>query len=138
LNLIREPEAGFRGWVVREGDQIVANYGIYSMSISTPVGGRMPMAGVTAVGVSQTHRRRGLLHQMLTAGLDDAAERGEPVAMLYASESAIYGRYGFGVVAPSFNYRIDRGVVFRDPVDTSIVKAAVPEQAHAEWPALLE
>lgn len=138
VKLIREPEAGFRGWVVCDDDQIVANYGIYSMNVSTPGGGRMPMAGVTAVGVAQTHRRRGLLNQMMAAGLDDAVERGEPVAMLYASESVIYGRYGFGVVAPSFNYRIDRGVRFRDPVDTSIVEPATPEQAHAEWPAILE
>ena len=138
VKLIREPELGFRGWVVRDGEQIVANYGIYSMNISMPGGGRMPMAGVTAVGVSQTHRRRGLLKQMMTAGLDDAAERGEPVAMLYASESVIYGRFGFGVVAPSFNYRIDRGVTFRDPVDASIVEAATAEQAHAEWPAILD
>lgn len=138
VRLIREPELDFRGWVVRDGEQIVANYGIYSMDISTPGGGRMPMAGVTAVGVSQTHRRRGLLKQMMTAGLDDAAERGEPVAMLYASESTIYGRFGFGVVAPTWRYRIDRGVTFRDPVDTSIVEAATPEQAHAEWPAILD
>jgi predicted acetyltransferase len=138
VKLIGEPELGFRGWLVRDGDGIVANYGIYTMDLSVPGGAKLPMAGVTAVGVSQTHRRRGLLNRMMTAGLDDAVERGEPVATLYASESVIYGRYGFGVVAPAFNYRIDRGVTFRDPVDTRIVEAATPEQAHAEWPAILE
>ncbi|MFA9444808.1 GNAT family N-acetyltransferase [Egicoccus sp. AB-alg6-2] len=138
VRLIQEPELDFRGWVVRDGEQLVANYGIYSMDVSTPGGGRMPMAGVTAVGVAQTHRRRGLLNRMMVAGLDDAAERGEPVAMLYASESIIYGRYGFGVVAPTVGYHIDRSVTFRDPVDTSIVVPAAPEQALAEWPSILE
>src|SRR5690606_31627032 len=75
---------------------------------------------------------------MMTAGLDDAAERGEPVAMLFASESVIYGRYGFGVVAPTVGYRIDRGVRFLDPVDTSMVQAATPDEALAQWPAILE
>ncbi|MFA9431357.1 GNAT family N-acetyltransferase [Egicoccus sp. AB-alg2] len=138
VDIVREPATAFRGWVVRDRDQIVANYGIYSMDVSVPGGARMPMAGVTAVGVSQTHRRRGLLSKMMRAGLDDAADRGEPVAMLFASESAIYGRFGFGVLAPSFNYRIDRGVAFRDPVDTRVVEPATPEQAHAEWPQILE
>lgn len=138
VKLIRDPELDFRGWVVRDGETLVANYGIYSMNIAMPGGGRMPMAGVTAVGVSQTHRRRGLLNRMMAAGLDDATERGEPVAMLFASESVIYGRYGFGVVAPTVGYRIDRGVRFLDPVDTSMVQAATPDEALAQWPAILE
>jgi len=138
LEILRDPAGGFRGWAVRDRDEIVANYGIYTMDVSVPGGARVPMAGVTAVGVSQTHRRRGLLGRMMRAGLDDAAERDEPVAMLYASESAIYGRYGFGVVAPTFNYRVDRGIAFRDPVDTRVVEAATPEQAVAEWPKILE
>ncbi|GGI06348.1 GNAT family N-acetyltransferase [Egicoccus halophilus] len=138
LRLLREPAGDFRGWAVRDGEQIVGNYGIYTMDVSVPGGARVPMAGVTAVGVTQTHRRRGILGRLMRAGLDDAAERGEPVAMLYASESAIYGRYGFGVAVPMLNYRIDRGIRFRDAVDPTLVRPATPEQALAEWPAVLD
>ena len=42
--------------------------------------------------------------------LDQAAERGEPLATLYASQAAIYGRFGFGHAAMhlSFDVALDR------------------------------
>ena len=36
---------------------------------------------------------------MMAALLDQAAERGEPIAALFASEGAIYGRFGYGLAA---------------------------------------
>jgi predicted acetyltransferase len=128
----------FRAWVVREGEEIIANYGAYTMTVSVPGGGRLTAAGVTAVGVAQTHRRRGLLRAMMEAGLDEAADRGETVALLTASESTIYGRFGFGVVAPSVVHRIDRGVAFHDPVDPALVRPASAEEALRTWPSILE
>jgi predicted acetyltransferase len=128
---------GYRSWVVRDAGDIVANYGVYTMTMSVPGAAPVPCAGVTAVGVAQTHRRRGLLRAMMTAALDEARERDEPIAALYASESAIYGRFGFGVSAPSVEHRIDRGVAFRDRVDPRSVRPATPEQAAAEWPAIM-
>jgi predicted acetyltransferase len=56
----------------------------------------IPVAGVTAVGVASTHRRRGLLTRLMDRQLDDVAARGESVALLTASESVIYGRFGYG------------------------------------------
>ena len=50
-------------------------------------------SGVTVVGVYPSHRRRGILRQMMRAQLDDVHERGEPIAALWASEAAIYGRH---------------------------------------------
>ncbi|MFP4635963.1 MAG: GNAT family N-acetyltransferase [Nitriliruptoraceae bacterium] len=126
-----------RAWVVRDGKQIVANLGVHTMTVSVPGGPPISCAGITAVGVAQTHRRRGLLRRMMVTALDEATERGEPVAMLFASESAIYGRFGFGVTAPGVGHRIDRGVAFRDPVDRSLVEPATPEEALATWPAIL-
>ena len=57
----------------------------------------MPAAGVTLVGVLPTHRRQGVLTRLMRAQLDDVRERGEPVAFLWASEGAIYGRFGYGM-----------------------------------------
>jgi predicted acetyltransferase len=128
----------YRAWVVRDADEVVANYGIHTMDISVPGGGRLPMAGITAVGVAQTHRRRGILTAMMAAGLDDAVERGEPVAALYASESPIYGRYGFGITAPSVAHVIDRGTAFHELVDPATVRAATPKEALSSWPAILD
>jgi predicted acetyltransferase len=128
----------YRAWVVRDRGTIVANYGVYTMTVSVPGGALLPCAGVTAVGVSQTHRRRGLLRRMMTAALDEAVERGEPVAMLYASEAAIYGRFGFGITGPGLGHRIDRGTAFRDPVDPRLVEAVTPAEAVATWPDVFE
>ncbi len=49
------------------------------------------------VGVSPTHRRRGILTRLMRWLLDQAAERGEPVVILHASEGPIYPRFGFGL-----------------------------------------
>jgi predicted acetyltransferase len=52
-----------------------------------------------AVGVLPTHRRRGALTKLMRRQLADAHERGEALAMLYASEGDIYGRFGYGLAS---------------------------------------
>src|SRR5262245_61193592 len=59
-------------------------------------GAVVPVAGVTLVSVLPTHRRRGILRSMMRRQLSDIAERGESLAALWASESMLYGRYGYG------------------------------------------
>jgi predicted acetyltransferase len=96
-----------RTWVVVDGDRFVANCCVFTRHLTlpgpggapgdSPAGPRVPVAAVSGVGVHPTHRRRGLLARMMAAMLDDARERGEPVAALLASEAAIYGRFGFGL-----------------------------------------
>jgi predicted acetyltransferase len=79
--------------------RIVATTAAFSRTISVP-GATIGCAAVTAVAVVPTHRRRGLLTEMMRRLLADVRARGEPVAALWASEGAIYGRFGFGVAAP--------------------------------------
>ena len=55
------------------------------------------MGGLTWVSTAATHRRQGVLSQLMARTLADIDRRGEPVAMLGASEGGIYERYGFGV-----------------------------------------
>ena len=71
-------------------------------------GGELPAAGVTWVGVLPSHRRRGILTQLMRRELDDIRERGEPLAILWASEAAIYGRFGYGIAAPIAHMNADR------------------------------
>lgn len=63
-------------------------------------GGTVRAAGVTWVGVLPSHRRRGVLTELMRRQLADVRERDEPLAILWASESSIYGRFGYGVAAP--------------------------------------
>lgn len=128
---------GYRGWWTRVDGRVAGNLGVIETTVSLPGGVDVPLAAVTAVGVAQTMRRRGVMAGLMAACLDEAVAREEPLAGLFASEAAIYGRFGFGVAAPHVGYRVDRSRVrFQDPVDVHLVEEATPEQARATWPGL--
>ncbi|MGP3691229.1 GNAT family N-acetyltransferase [Streptomyces sp. IBSNAI002] len=78
-----------------------------SLEVTVPGTGPVPMGGLTAVGVLPTHRRRGLLRDMMRALLDDCHERGEALATLSAAEGSIYGRYGFGPATYQARWELD-------------------------------
>jgi len=87
--------------------QIVGTAGSYSFRLSVPGGAIVPAAGVTMVSVAATHRRRGILRAMMRRQLDDLRAAGEPLAVLTASEPAIYGRFGYGVATHHLYAEID-------------------------------
>jgi predicted acetyltransferase len=68
--------------------RVVGGAGAFSYRMSVP-GGDVPAAGVTVVGVLPTHRRRGVLTQLMRAQLDDSQARGDVAAFLWASEATI-------------------------------------------------
>jgi predicted acetyltransferase len=81
----------------------------YSFRLSVPGPDMLPAAGVTWVSVLPTYRRRGVLTSIMARQLADVAERGEPLAVLWASESAIYSRYGYGRASWYLNFSLERG-----------------------------
>ena len=85
--------------VAFEGGRIVGVSRAYSLELTMPGGATVPVAGVASCSVLPTHRRRGILASMLAALHDDAHDRGESMALLTASESTIYGRFGYGPFA---------------------------------------
>ncbi|MGZ4154202.1 MAG: GNAT family N-acetyltransferase [Actinomycetota bacterium] len=87
-----------------DGDAIVGSAGVSPFTMTVP-GGEIRAAGVTGVGVMPSHRRRGVNTALMRAQLDDIHARGEPVAVLFASQGSIYGRYGYGIA--SLNAGID-------------------------------
>lgn len=103
-----EPE---RSLAVFDADQPVASAAAYTRDMTLP-GGPAPVAAVTWVAVAPTHRRRGLLTRMMRHQLDELHdERREPVAALWASESAIYGRFGYGLASRYVRMAIATGNV---------------------------
>jgi len=68
----------------------------YTFRMNVPGGRRIDVGGVTMIGVLPSHRRQGVLTRMMSELLDDSRRREEPVSILWASESSIYGRFGFG------------------------------------------
>jgi predicted acetyltransferase len=94
-----------------DGKDIVGIVGAYSLQVTVPGSAQLPMAGLTWVSTAATHRRKGLLTKLMSRTLADIDRRGEPVAMLGASEGGIYERYGFGVATQLRVTAIDRRLV---------------------------
>jgi len=91
-----------------DGGDIVGTAGAFTFQMGVP-GEIAPVAGVTAVSVLPSHRRRGILSSLMRRQLADVRERGETVAALFASEAAIYGRYGYGPASAELDLTIRRG-----------------------------
>jgi predicted acetyltransferase len=121
-----------------DGGQPVGTAGAYSFQLSVPGGDALPAAGVTFVSVLPTHRRRGVLTSIMRRQLRDIRELGEPLAVLWASEAAIYSRFGYGLASwqLSFTVRRGEGALAAFAPDTRDVRlrlvepsAALPEMA---------
>jgi predicted acetyltransferase len=123
--LVRE-----RFYAAYDGTTPVATTADYPFRLTVP-GGELAAGGVTWVGVVPTHRRRGILTQMMRRQLDDLHERGEPLAVLWASEAAIYGRFGYGITAPTVQMDADRAqFAFReDPGPRGTARLVDPAEA---------
>jgi predicted acetyltransferase len=92
-----------------DGDTLAGIAAAYSFEIGVP-GATVPAAGVTWVAVLPTHRRRGVLRALMTHQLRSIHEAGrEPVAILWASEPQIYGRFGYGAASASLSLVVPRG-----------------------------
>ncbi|GGZ20047.1 GNAT family N-acetyltransferase [Streptomyces nitrosporeus] len=94
-----------------EGGHVVGTAAAASFTVSLPGGSTTPCAGIRWVSTLPTHRRRGVLSALVRHQLDDFRKRGEAVAVLWASQAAVYTRYGFGLATTS----VDTNVTPRAP-----------------------
>ncbi len=91
---------------------LVASCGIFSFRMTVP-GAEVPVGGVTFVAVLPSHRRQGLATAMMRRMFEDCRSRGEPIAILWASEAAIYQRFGYGLATYAVNLEAEtRGAVW--------------------------
>lgn len=89
------------------GDRPVGHVAGFRFDTLVPGGAWLATNGVTRVGVLPTHRRRGVASQLLTRLLTEARERGQVLASLRASDTRIYGRYGFGLAGVNTQAEVD-------------------------------
>lgn len=89
--------------VAADGGRFVATFASRDFDLVVPGGASVPMAGATMVTVLPTHRRRGLLTELMERHLTQAVQRGQILAGLRASEETIYGRFGYGSAAPCYD-----------------------------------
>jgi predicted acetyltransferase len=125
---------------VFDGPAIVGTAGAFSLDLTLPGLSSAPVAGVAYVAVLPTHRRRGLLRRLMARQLDDVNARGEPLAILYATESSIYGRFGYGVASFHLGFTIERhhANFYRPPRLEGRIDLADPEAAASVIPGVYE
>lgn len=125
-----------RTLAVFDGKTIVGTTCIFSYEMTVP-GGALPTAGVSWVSVLPTHRRRGILTAMMRRQLEDVRARGEALAALWASESLIYGRFGYGLAAESARLEIEQSrTKFEFAPDwRGRVRLVSADEALERWPA---
>jgi len=126
---IHEPERSL-AWY--DGSAIVGTSSLFTRTLTVP-GAQVAVGAVTAVAVLPTHRRRGLLTGMMRRQLENIRDAGEPVAALWASEGAIYGRFGFGVAAQALELTARRPEArLRTPPPEAVRLSAGPVGEHRE------
>jgi predicted acetyltransferase len=127
-----------RTWGAFDGDRVVGTLRSFRTPLTVPGPAVVDAAALTNVAVAPTHRRRGLLREMITNDLRSSAERGEPVGILIASEYPIYGRFGYGAAVDAATYTVDATTTrFRDP-GVGDVELVGPATLRREAPPVYE
>src|SRR4051794_13304688 len=117
--------------------RVAATFRSFATELTVP-GGVVTADAITNVTVAPTHRRRGILSTLMRNDLAAAAGRGEPVAILVATEWPIYGRYGFGPAVDLQELELDtRAARFAVEGDGEVALVA-PEELREAAPAIYE
>jgi predicted acetyltransferase len=128
-----------RTWAAYDGDRIVATLRSYGTELTVPGGATLPADAVTGVTTMPSHRRRGALTSMMTASLQTAVERGDPLSILIAARWPIYGRYGYGPATHLAGYSVDTGITdFGALGHEGVVEYVDAATGHALMPALFD
>ena len=127
-----------RTLAVFDEDVIVGTFGGYDLELTVP-GGTVPMEGTTVVTVFPTHRRLGLMRSMMEAHLDNAVGKGYPIAGLWASNSSIYDRFGYGAATYAETVKFDGSrIAFRDEVAVDRLRRITKERASEILPPIFD
>ncbi len=92
--------------LAREGD-IVGGCLAYQFPLALPGGSFVPAAGLAGVGIVASEQGAGGLRLLIEAHLHNCLEQGDVVSGLMASESGLYGRFGYGVSTEMAEYRLE-------------------------------
>jgi len=128
-----------------DGTTLIGGGTMLARSMTLPGAGPVPIAAVSWVGIAADQRRRGALTTLMRAQLHGLHESGgDAVAVLWASEGGIYGRFGYGLASRRTTLTVPRGAELRSDVDAGSERVALLEpdaaapavrKVHAEYAA---
>lgn len=107
-----------------DGPDMVASLASFPSELTLPGGVTVPVGAVTAVTCRATHRRRGILSDMIGRDLTTSRERGEVADILIAAEYPIYGRFGYGPAVATTSWELVTGAATR---------FTVPGEGHVQF-----
>lgn len=119
--------------------ELAGHVGTFTRDLTVP-GGVIPAGYVTMVGVSGTHRRQGVASTLLRQQLADIRGRGEPAAVLWASEGRIYQRFGYGLSARRASFAADAREIQLNPAPVAggRIRAGKPNDFKKDMSAVYE
>lgn len=127
---------------VFDAGRLVATCGVLTLELTVPGGVAVPMGGVTWVATLPTHRRRGLFRRLLVAQFADMAARDEILSGLGASESVIYGRFGYGPATSVMGFSVETAhsefATLAEPATAGRLALLRSDEAAAILPALYD
>lgn len=112
-----------------DGASMVASYATIPFTARAN-GNAVSLGGVSAVATAPEYRRRGLLREITRQALAAQLDAGQSVAALWASQAAIYQRYGYTAATARVSYQIDSADVnLLQPADPqwTVIRSALPE-----------
>jgi predicted acetyltransferase len=120
--------------------KMVATSTVLTMELTLPGCSVLPTGGVTWIATLPTHRRRGLLTNLMAAQVADMSMRGEPLSALIASEGTIYRGFGYGPATSIMSFAVERPYAALparedDPGRLTLLDEA---EAAAELPAIYD
>jgi predicted acetyltransferase len=120
-----------RAWAAWQDARVVGTFRTWHTDLTVPGLRQVGATAVTGVTVLPTHRRQGILSALARAEAEAARERGELVAILYASEYPIYGRFGYGPATTTATWTLDadRALFHGTIPDTGSVELLPPDGA---------
>lgn len=89
-----------------DGPKLITSFATFPFTVRAN-GRAMKFAGVTAVGTLPEYRRQGLVRKIMTESIAQQRERGQFLSGLWASQAAIYQRYGYAMAGLNRQYSID-------------------------------
>ncbi|MDZ7727628.1 MAG: GNAT family N-acetyltransferase [Dehalococcoidia bacterium] len=100
-----------------DDDRLAAVHGSWPLTMRFN-GNALPISGVTTVATPPVDRGAGHLRRLVSRHFEELHEQGErPIAALYASQAAIYQRFGYGIVSTHHRYTVEpRFIQFAEPL----------------------
>lgn len=119
-----------------DGDRIVGTYRTFPTRLTLPGGASVAVSAVAAVSTLPTHRRRGILRQLLERDVADTVGRGEVASVLHAAEWPIYGRFGYGPATAEGKWTLRARATHVKPPAWGSIEIVTPAQARPILPEI--